>query len=436
MLGGADDGGNGDDGDRGMGRGRARSVILFIGDGMGATQRDAARRLLGRPLAMDGLPVHGRVGTASADPVALVTDSAAAGTALATGVKTLNGSIAIGPDGERLTSMLDLAKAAGKATGLVTTCQVTDATPAAFGAHVGSRTEQDEIARQYIEEARVDVILGGGEDYWYPVGDPGVFPDDPGDEPTEYSRGTRGNLVDRAIERGYDYASSAEGLRRARGPKVLGLFANQNLFDAAPPGQGARYEPIVSLAEMTTRAIELLSADGDGFFLMVEEAAIDRMAHKNNAALAVGAVLALDRAVAVGLEYAARHPDTLIIVTADHECGGLEAGADVPSVSPVEDAASPDEVTGEARVVEDPADRTFRVTWDLRWTTTGHTAVPVPLSAIGPGSGRLTGEIDNVDLFPVIVEAMGLTPPTPDPGLDRDLALASSVGSARGAPVS
>ncbi|MBA2753761.1 MAG: alkaline phosphatase [Chloroflexia bacterium] len=418
VRGGADGGGDG------IGRDRARSVILFIGDGMGATQRDAARRLLGRPLVMDGLPVHGRVGTASADPVALVTDSAAAGTALATGVKTLNGSIAIGPGGERLTSMLDLAKAAGKATGLVTTCQVTDATPAAFGAHVPSRTEQDEIARQYIEETGVDVILGGGEDFWYPAGDPGMFPDDPGDEPTEWSRGTRGNLVRRAIERGYTYVSSAEGLRQARGRKVLGLFANQNLFDAAPPGRGARYEPIVSLAEMTTRAIELLAADSDGFFLMVEEAAIDRMAHKNNAALAVGAVLHLDRAVAAGLAYAERHPDTLIIVTADHECGGLEAGA----LASDRDEGIDDTPDDETRQPQDPADRDFRRTWGLRWTTTGHTAAAVPLSATGPGSERLAGEIDNVDLFPIVVGAMALIP------APRELALAPSGGSERGAP--
>ncbi len=366
---------------------RARNVILFIGDGMGSVQREAARKLIGRPLVMDGLPVIGSVGTSSADPEALVTDSAAAGTALATGVKTYNGAISTGLSGERLTTMLELVKRTGRSTGLVTTCQITDATPAAFAAHVPLRSDHSEIARQYIEETEVDVILGGGEDYWYPAGDPGAFPDDPGDEPAEFSRGTRGDLVARARHLGYEYVTTSSELERAESDKLLGLFANQNLFEAQPPGEGDSYDPPVSLPALTRKALDVLARDPDGFFVMIEEAAVDRMAHKNNARLAIQGVLELDRAVAVALDFATSHPETLIVVTADHECGGLEF-------------CEPDPTLGV------PDETLHRL--GLRWTTINHTPAHVPLNASGPGSERLGGDLDNTDLFAAIVDALGL----------------------------
>src|SRR4051794_25131602 len=144
---------------------------------MGRVQRDAAR-LVGGALAMEELPFSGIVGTGCADPVATVTDSAAAATAIATGVKTYNGAIGVGPDGQSVPTVLELAKQAGKSVGLVTTCQVTDATPAAFASHVSNRIDQREIARQFIEETRVDLILGGGGRWWLPVegGDPDLPP--------------------------------------------------------------------------------------------------------------------------------------------------------------------------------------------------------------------------------------------------------------------
>src|SRR5262249_37567840 len=125
---------------------------------MGRAQRDAARLLAGGSLVMDRLPHSGLVATGCADPVATVTDSAAAATAtaIATGIKTYKGAMGVGPEGNPVPTVLELAKHAGKAVGLVTTCQVTDATPAAFAAHVANRTDQREIARQFIEETAVD----------------------------------------------------------------------------------------------------------------------------------------------------------------------------------------------------------------------------------------------------------------------------------------
>ncbi len=365
---------------------RANNVILLIGDGMGKAHRDAGRLLAVGPfgaLVMDTFPYAGMVCTSCADPEASVTDSAAAATALATGVKTYNGAIGVGLDGRPLPTVLELAKAVGKAVGLVTTCQVTDATPAAFAAHVEHRSDQSEIARQFIEETGVDIILGGGEDFWYPAGTPGAFPDEVTAEIDERSRGTRGDLVARARALGYAYATTAAELGAARGPRLLGLFANQELFRQKPEGAGDCYEPTVSLEQMTRKAIETLRRNPNGFFLMVEEAAIDRMAHQNNIPLALKGVRELDKAAAVAQAFAAREPDTLVIVTADHETGGLVFAGAVAA--------------GDLRAA-------------LSWTTTGHTTADVPLNALGPSGERLTGCYENTHIFDVAVDAMRLAP--------------------------
>lgn len=365
------------------GRGRtalAKNVILMIGDGMGPVQRQAARLSNGRgSLVMDMLPVAGVVGTSCADPVALVTDSAAAATALATGTKTNNGVIGLDPNGMVVPSILELAKRAGKAVGLVTTCQVTDATPAAFAAHVPDRADHSEIARQFIEETGVDVILGGGADWWHPMGAQRLFPPHPLDDPAATGLSRHGDLFGRARERGYATPLEPAGLRSERNRKLLGLLANQELFRQSPEGQGDHYDPPMRLSELTSIAIETLSRHRDGFFLMVEEAAVDRMGHYNNARLAIKAVHELDLAVTVAKRYAEEEAETLLIVTADHECGGLG-------------------------IEEDLIDPVVR----YRWETTGHTAANVPLNAMGPGADALTGEFENTHVFTAMAAALGL----------------------------
>src|SRR5215203_370585 len=152
---------------------RAKNVIIFVGDGMGTSHRDLIRyATVGTKdqLAMDSMPYAGRSETSPLDPEGFVTDSAAGGTAIATGVKTFNDAVGIDAEENTVQSVLERAGQAGKATGLVTDSQVTDATPASFGAHIADRDKQSEIARQYIEESKPDVILGGGEDYRYPEG--------------------------------------------------------------------------------------------------------------------------------------------------------------------------------------------------------------------------------------------------------------------------
>src|SRR3712207_7701864 len=166
---------------------------------MGQAHRFAGQLLAaGRAgrLAMDRLSHLGQMGTMSADPTSFVTDSAAAASAIATGVKTHNGSVSIDPDGRERPTILELAKASGRSVGLVSTCQITDATPAAFAAHVPHRADQSEVARQYIERTRVDVILGGGAAHWYPYGAP--LPDNLKTSVVSRGIGSEGDLVELA----------------------------------------------------------------------------------------------------------------------------------------------------------------------------------------------------------------------------------------------
>ena len=390
--------------------GTTKNVILVIGDGLGPAQRDAIQLATVGPyegLVMDSLPYEGMVSTNSVDPEAFVTDSAAAATSMASGIKTVNGAVGVTPEGEPVPTVLEQAKAAGKAAGLVTTSQTTDASPAAFAAHVEDRDDQSEIARQYIQEGGPDLIFGGGEDYWYPEGNEGAYSDVPAEEET--SRSKAGNLVEQAQQAGYNYVSNAEELAAATGPRILGLFANEEMFVAEPEGEGA-YEPEVPLTEMTQKAIDTLSQNPEGFFLMVEEEAIDEMGHANNADLQVRSGQAMDEAVALALDYAEANPDTLLITVGDHECCGLV-------VERTDDPEFPDESGGNAgdkNANLSTEDGPFEVAgtdyqFVMDWTTTGHSGVDVPLTATGPGAELLTGNYENTHIYEVMAVSLGVS---------------------------
>jgi alkaline phosphatase len=394
----------------------ARNLILFIGDGMGQAHRFAGQLLaVGQDgcLAMDRLTHFGQMSTLCADATSFVTDSAAAATAIATGIKTRNGCVAIDPDGLEQTTILELAKRSGRSVGLVSTCQITDATPAAFAAHVPLRADQSEIARQYIERTNVDVILGGGAVYWFSEGQPlpALLC---GDAPWR-GIGSEGDLVSLARSRGYEFVSSPielsaslERRSESEADLLLGLFAPQEFFVQSSEALGAAYDPPISLADLTSAAIQILSRNPAGFFLMIEESAIDRMAHRNNAALTLKGVLELDRAVQVALAFADRSPDTLIVVTADHECGGLAVAGSLDQPYPYEPGG------GLLDTLLAGEDGPFPVAGSdygfvLGWATTGHTAAPVPITAAGPGAELLSGVLENTDLFRAMAAALDLS---------------------------
>ncbi|MFT4226782.1 alkaline phosphatase [Micropruina sp.] len=382
---------------------RARNVIFIQGDGMGIAHRELIRLALkgqGGQLTMNKMQYTGLVHTESADKKEAVTDSAAAATAYATGVRSYNGAIGVDSDGKPVTNLLERARAAGKSTGVVTTSQVTDASPGAFSAHVANRSDQSEIARQIIEQTRVDVVLGGGEDWWYPAGNPGAWPDNPPKDPTEQSKGTKGNLVDRAQQLGYKYVRNAAELKKVKRGKVLGLFANEEMFEYHNEGEGDLYDPSVRLPVMTKKAINILSRDRDGFFLFVEEEGIDEMAHHSNAKLMIKAGAELDRTVKIALDFAARTPGTLVLVVGDHETGGLA----IENVDPNDENGSGEQSEDTIPI----AHSDLKMVAD--WTTGGHTGAATPVTASGPGAQRLGGFIKNTDVHDAVLKAMGFRP--------------------------
>lgn len=283
-----------------------QNVILLIGDGMGMGQIEIARKLEygkdGR-LFMESLPHTALVHTESANN--LVTDSAAGGTALATGRKTNNGMIGVTPDGKEADSILDLFKKNGKKAGIISTNTITDATPAAFTASVSNRwSGQDEIARQRLESG-VDVLLGGGRAYFKPEKQSGR------------------DLLKEAKQKGYAYAVNREELLSAKGSKPLGLF-NEGYMNFKSDRQILESkEP--SLKEMTEKAIDILSKGEQGFFLMAEGARIDHASHAGDITGIWKETIEFDEAVKFAVEWAQKDKETLVLIVADHETMGISA---------------------------------------------------------------------------------------------------------------
>jgi alkaline phosphatase len=181
--------------------------------------------------------------------------------------------------------------------------------------------------------------------------------------------------VSQARDDGYQYVSTAAQLAAAGPGKLLGLFANEEMFQQ----NGDVYDPLVDLATMTQKALGALSTDPDGFFLLVEEEAVDEFAHANNSRGVLQAMERLDRAVEVAHSFSAAHPGTLVVVTGDHETGGLAVG------------------DGDTFPVKGT-----KLHFGMHWTTTGHTAQDVPVSAYGPLADRFTGKHPNTYVHEVL----------------------------------
>ena len=415
--------------------GHAENVILLIGDGMGYAQITAARLAQGKKLNMDRIKTMGTMTTVSANNI--VTDSAAAGTAMATGFKTNNGMISVTPDGKNLKTILEAAREKGKATGLVTTTRITHATPAVFASHVGNRDDEDIIAAQMLN-TNVDVMLGGGKSFFLPKAAGG-------------KRTDNRNLIDKAKKNGYTVVTTGDELAGVSGGKVLGLFNNSHMNYEVD--RDLTKEP--SLAAMTAKAISLLDKDNNkdkedkegknrGFYLMVEGGRIDHAAHANDPAGAVGDTLAFDAAVKVALDYAEKNRDTMVIVTADHETGGLIIGAggedaksDIAMLGKVTKTAEymgkqikadssqidavfaryagiTDLTAVERAGIETASDKALAAAnvisarAGVKFNTGGHTGVTVPVMVTGEKEYEFSGLIDNTQIAKIIADAMNL----------------------------
>jgi alkaline phosphatase len=407
-----------------------KNVIFMIGDGMGFAHVKAYRMYaddlatdIVEPLAIDPL----LVGSVSTDSIRMLcdepetecqrdpygfTDSASSATAYATGQDTLVGQLSVSPPGETMATILESAKMRGKSTGLVATSSVTHASPAAFGAHVQSRNNASEIANQYFDkqyngEPMIDVLMGGGLNYM--------------------QRDDR-NLVAEFQSAGYQVALDRTSLLELQGKHQLGLFAANGM-----PKAWDRPATTPSLTEMTQVALKSLGQNSQGFFLMVEGSQIDWAAHDNSVVGVVSEMEDFIAAIEVVLDFARADRNTLVVVVADHETGGMSVGRDgiyrwdprpirgvqatpigmtqqflagKESLSGIAADNVPFELSDSEIELLDSADRTedaaltalttiFNNRTFTGWSSSGHTGVDVPLYAFGPGSGHFHGVMQN-----------------------------------------
>lgn len=373
----------------------AKNVILLIGDGMGSAQVTLARwaksgeDLSSYPetkLEMDTFPYSGFSTTYAAN--SFITDSAPAATALMAGTKTNIGvigqdasSVNKKKDGQSVETIAELARKAGKSTGAVTTTRITHATPAGIYAHINDRDNESVIADQLIDSG-IDVALGGGKSFFIPKSDSGS------------KRIDETNLMKEAESKGYTVVTTAGELAATPDDKkVLGLFSGSHM--AYDDDRNTTEEP--SLADMTKKALNILSKDNDGFFVMIEGGRIDHASHERNATHTIADTLAFDEAVGEALAFQETHPDTLVIVTADHECGGLDLGAINPDS--YESGMVPFFGSG---VYENST-----LGHLVQGKEATHTAVDVPVFAKGPGANVVTGApIDNTDIFTLMKKVL------------------------------
>jgi alkaline phosphatase len=341
------------------------NVILMIGDGMGYDHVELAKLVeVGEngSLTMQQLSWNASVTTHCYDNP--ITDSGAAATAMATGVKTRKNYIGVNPSGQPLENILEYAQTLNKSTGLVSKCRIVDATPAGFATHVDSRYEFAEIANQLIS-SDVDVLLGGGLDY--------------------FSSGQLSTME----SNGYTIVYDRSSMLNVTSGRIFGLFADIHMDYELDRNHIT--DP--SIAEMINKSLELLTHDPDGFFLMVEAGRIDLAAHDEDKVRNALETIEFDEAIRVALDYVEENNNTILIVTADHETEGLVVLSHALNSTLPGSLATHNEK--EALRIE----RVNNITVD--WTADYHTATPVPIYCYGSAFDELPVDItiDNTNIY-------------------------------------
>jgi len=431
---------------------RPKNVVFFISDGCGQATFGLAR---GYKSVMEDNPVlfldaHLKGAVITRADSAWVTDSAASATAYACAIKTYNGAIAVDRDTTAVETILEAAERAGFNTGIVSTATITHATPAAFSSHVPLRAMQAEIATQQIRQG-IEVIMGGGRMFYMPLED-------------GEGRKDSLNVLQEAIDMGYHNVNNRDELLAASELPIIGLFTDGHM--AYEIDRDKETEP--SIAEMTRKALELLSDSGEPFFIMIEAGRIDHAGHANDPAAHLWDTLAYDEAWKVAIDFAMQDGETLVVGTSDHETGGLSLGAPMTGRTGSGYAYDPTQLAGISSsipkfVSEIPARiesglivnrewlmgelqsrfqlipdsvegaiNTIVSDWPvvgdsvtairfhrflsretsyparIGWSTGGHTAVDVPIFAYGPGSELIGGVMDNTEVGLALWEALGI----------------------------
>jgi len=318
-----------------------KNVILMIGDGMGPGQmglleeyaRKAPHSIYnGRDTAIKTMIDNGVLGMSLHSPAdALVVDSACSASHLASGVDAPSEAIGVDVDGNHVESVLEIAKKLGKATGIVSDTRLTHATPAAFASHQPHRSLENKIAEDMLATG-VDVMLSGGLRYWIPMsanekGDvyQQLVTQTGGDIKIKSKRKDEKNLLSEAKDAGYAVVHTRGTLANAQGDQLLGLFAYSGMQDGITysNSKNSPDRTMPSLKEMTVKALDVLSKDPDGFFLMIEGGQIDWAGHNNDAATMLHEMLKFDETIQYVYEWVKDRQDTLVVVTADHETGGF-----------------------------------------------------------------------------------------------------------------
>lgn len=324
-----------------------KNVVIMIGDGMGFEQVKAAGMYLNGKegtLSFEQLPYKGQMTTFSANKS--ITDSAASATAMATGTKVNNGVVSTRKPGDNkeLKTVLEIFQAQGKSVGLVTTTDISHATPACFGSHELSRNNYKQITNDYLTQTKPDVMLGGAQ-YVSPK---------------------------QAQNAGYTVVEDRESLMAVDADKITQLWGQ--FGQAHMPYEYDGTGDLPHLSDMVVKAMDILDNDPDGYFIMIEGGRIDHAGHANDIERNVCETAEFSKAVQAVYDIVKNDDDTLLIVTADHECGGL-------------------------KVIENKGKGVIP---QVSWSTGGHTGVNVPTYAWGVNAELLTGVIDNTDLFWIV----------------------------------
>ncbi len=329
-------------------RKQPKNIILMIGDGMGVSQVYAGLVAAKGSLNLERVTFTGFHKNRSANN--FITDSGAGATAFAIGKKANNGGIGVDAQGNPQPTILEIAEQNGKATGLLSTCSVTHATPASFIAHQSSRGSVEDIALDFLK-TDVDVFVGGGLDHF-----------------TKRKDGR--NLIDELKAKNYQIAYSIEEVQKTTSGKLAGFLADKE----QPKISEGRGDQLLTSVKTS---LDILNKNKKGFFLMAEGSQIDWGGHANDTRYIIDEMLDFDKAIGAALDFAEKDGNTLVIITADHETGGFSINGG-------------DFTTGKV---------------EGKFTTGGHTGVMIPVFAYGPGAEVFSGIYENTAIFDKIVRA-------------------------------